>query len=100
MIFKRPLQKLKSFFTREVKSVQKEKSSDPYLYTFSIDNPDQIDLKDLKKAVLQNPWSLNIPSIEIKDGVLHISVLVLSSQKGSLLEASIKSLFQTKDSEK
>lgn len=94
MIFKKIYQYLSLFFRSNKNSdLDRTVTKDPYLYTFPVIKNDLM-IDELKKLVLQNPWCLDTPQIIMKDGVASISVLVLSPEKGALLEKSVKQILE------
>ncbi len=97
MIFRKQIQKLKTYFSRDSKTILKKEGHFPCIYSFSLDKSFQLKPDLLRKAVLESPWSLDAPKIHLKNGEVFVDVLVLSNEKGSMLEAQVRSLADSEE---
>ncbi|MEP0987139.1 hypothetical protein [Ekhidna sp.] len=95
MNWKKPLIKISSYIRgTKAKTTIKKESHSLEIYSFLVSDS-LVDLKDLKAFILNNPWCLDSPRISIKDGNYVINILVLSEEKGRLIEEALKTWIKT-----
>lgn len=98
-IWNNPLKKVKSFFAKSADSSLKKESEQFCFYVFHLQKTDDLSPTLIKRAVLENPWSLDTPVIQFKGEEIEVKVKVLSSEKGNLLEESARLFLYSKNTD-